>query len=287
MKPLLLIAALLAINGYAQTFPMLSTTTNRTVTGGVTNLALLNGTNTFSGPMRLTGVTASRVPVIDANGNLTNSTVTDTTLGYLDATSSVQTQLNNKPTVALTNLALLNGTNQFEAAKFFTVNKIGTRLLFATNVYIPTIAVVVGDKTNNGDYENVTKLFKVTMPPLLSTSSTVVYSVSSIRTNANSVGPQYVFYVGSNTNFLANGAAGSGGSGTSVGKIVTAPNTVLFQNWNSYTNQVQGGSAVLINNASSFVDTSSSWELFMGFYVFTTAYTNHNATYSFYEVLGQ
>jgi len=221
MKPLLLIAALLAINAYAQTFPMLSTTTNRTVTGGVTNLALLNG------------------------------------------------------------------TNQFEAAKFFTVNKIGTRLLFATNVYIPTIAVVVGDKTNNGDYENVTKLFKVTLPPLLSTNSTVVYSVSSIRTNANSVGPQYVFYVGSNTNFLSNGAAGSGGSGTSVGKTVTAPNTVLFQNWNSYTNQVQGGSAVLINNASSFVDTSSSWELFMGFYVLTTAYTNHNATYSFYEVLSQ
>lgn len=52
MKPLLLIAALLAINSYAQTFPMLSTTTNRTVTGGVTNLALLNGTNVFTGTNR-------------------------------------------------------------------------------------------------------------------------------------------------------------------------------------------------------------------------------------------
>jgi hypothetical protein len=40
--------------------------------------------------------TASRVPVTDANGYLVVSSVTATTLGYLDATSSIQTQLNSK-----------------------------------------------------------------------------------------------------------------------------------------------------------------------------------------------
>lgn len=48
----------------------------------------------------LTAVTANRVLVSDGAGILSASTVTSTTLGYLDATSSVQTQLNNKAPLA-------------------------------------------------------------------------------------------------------------------------------------------------------------------------------------------
>lgn len=45
---------------------------------------------------KLEALTASRVPVLDASGFLTASSVTSTTLSYLDATSSIQTQLNAK-----------------------------------------------------------------------------------------------------------------------------------------------------------------------------------------------
>lgn len=45
---------------------------------------------------QLSAITASRVLVSDANGLPTHSSVTTTTLGYLDATSSIQTQLNAK-----------------------------------------------------------------------------------------------------------------------------------------------------------------------------------------------
>ena len=47
-------------------------------------------------------ITASRALISDANGIPTHSTVTDTTLGYLDATSSVQTQLDAKIPKTLT-----------------------------------------------------------------------------------------------------------------------------------------------------------------------------------------
>jgi hypothetical protein len=43
-----------------------------------------------------TGVNASKVLVTDASNNVISSTVSSTTLSYLDATSSVQTQINSK-----------------------------------------------------------------------------------------------------------------------------------------------------------------------------------------------
>lgn len=62
---------------------------------------LINGafhanTSLSSPIVRVTGATASRVAVLDASKNIASSSVTTTTLGYLDATSSVQTQINSK-----------------------------------------------------------------------------------------------------------------------------------------------------------------------------------------------
>jgi hypothetical protein len=53
-------------------------------------------TNTFSNavPIKLTGLTASRVLILDGSQNVQASTISTTTLGFLDATSSVQAQLN-------------------------------------------------------------------------------------------------------------------------------------------------------------------------------------------------
>jgi hypothetical protein len=51
---------------------------------------------TTAGELNAGNLTASTVLVADASKNITSSSVTNTTLGYLDATSSVQTQLNGK-----------------------------------------------------------------------------------------------------------------------------------------------------------------------------------------------
>jgi hypothetical protein len=60
-------------------------------------------------------LTASRVLVSDSSGKVSATTVTTTTLGYLDATSSIQTQLNNKQST-LTNPVTGTGTNNQIAA---------------------------------------------------------------------------------------------------------------------------------------------------------------------------
>ena len=54
---------------------------------------------------KLAALTASKVLVSDGSGFVSASSVSTTTLGYLDATSSIQTQLNGKATTALDNLA--------------------------------------------------------------------------------------------------------------------------------------------------------------------------------------
>ncbi len=82
---------------------------NKTLpTANVSQTGLLSSTDwsTFYGKQSaITGaastitssnLTASRVLVSDASGKVSANTVTTTTLGYLDATSSIQTQLNNK-----------------------------------------------------------------------------------------------------------------------------------------------------------------------------------------------
>lgn len=54
----------------------------------------------------LSGTTATTVPYLDASKKLTSSAVTPTQLGYLDATSSIQTQLNAKQGLDATLTAL-------------------------------------------------------------------------------------------------------------------------------------------------------------------------------------
>jgi hypothetical protein len=86
--------------------------------------ALTNGifhaNTTLSSPIvKVTGATASRVAVLDASKNVVSSTVTTTTLGYLDATSSVQTQLNSKVAKAgdtMTGDLTITGNNGVEFA---------------------------------------------------------------------------------------------------------------------------------------------------------------------------
>ena len=56
-------------------------------------------------------MTAERVTITDGSKNIASSSVTSTTLGYLDATSSVQGQLNAKePTLTKGNLTENNSS---------------------------------------------------------------------------------------------------------------------------------------------------------------------------------
>jgi hypothetical protein len=65
-------------------------------------------TPTIIGTTQFNALTANTVPMINGSKQLVSSTVSTTTLTYLDATSSIQTQLNSKqatlstPTVPLT-----------------------------------------------------------------------------------------------------------------------------------------------------------------------------------------
>lgn len=77
-------------------------------TGPVTISSTLNVITSIN----LSTLTASTVLVADASKNVTSSGVSSTTLSYLDATSSVQTQLNGKANTALSNLTSPTAINQ-------------------------------------------------------------------------------------------------------------------------------------------------------------------------------
>ena len=60
---------------------------------------------------KLVAQTANRVLLSDGSGYITPSSVTNTTLGYLDATSSIQTQLNAKVSTTLNSAQVLVGSS--------------------------------------------------------------------------------------------------------------------------------------------------------------------------------
>lgn len=63
----------------------------------------------FDNSVKLSSLTASTVPYIDASKNIVSSSVTPTQLGYLDATSSIQTQLNAKLSSTKERLLFIGG----------------------------------------------------------------------------------------------------------------------------------------------------------------------------------
>lgn len=68
-------------------------TRTKIANGSANRILINNASGVFSDA---SAITASRVLISDVNGIPTHSGVTDVTLGYLDATSSIQTQLNNR-----------------------------------------------------------------------------------------------------------------------------------------------------------------------------------------------
>ena len=288
----------------ATTYPMLSTTTNRTVTGGVTNLSFLNSNSVFTGTARWMGIATltntgnifvgdgsglTGVGMVTSGGLATNATIygltvaTGQTNTHLTASSIVTTDANNGIVSGTTtaDLATLSanqtftGTNTFPAASFYTANNIARRMLWRTNdIFIASATVHADNMTNNGDFALATSVFNVLLPPLLGSNSVVVMGYSTMRTNLNSTIAYLGVYAGTNTNWMNSIAVGAS---SSIGNAANAANIVVFQNNNSFTSQYQapsvsgpqfnGGSPITIAN------TAASWNIYGGIYT-VTSFTN-------------
>lgn len=79
----------------------------------------------------LTGLTASTVPYLDANKVVRSSAVTPTQLSFLDATSSIQTQLNARELTA--NKGAANGYASLDATTKIPLSQIPASLIGAAN----------------------------------------------------------------------------------------------------------------------------------------------------------
>ena len=136
-------------------FPNITGTDTLTANAAIqtlTNKSIDGGSNTFTNlPIAsLSALTANQVLATNGSGVLTTSTVTPTTLAFLDATSSVQTQLNSKLNLSGGTMtgALDMGTHQIhnvtdptaaqDAATKNYVDMIASALNPATAVYAAT-----------------------------------------------------------------------------------------------------------------------------------------------------
>lgn len=120
-------------------------------------------------------ITAARVLISDANGIPTHSSVTSTTLGYLDATSSIQTQLNGKQasgSYALTTgkLSQFASTTSAELAGVISDETGSGALVFGTSPSLTTPA-----------FSSITNTGTLTLPT--STDTLVGRATSDTLTN--------------------------------------------------------------------------------------------------------
>jgi len=237
-------------NGFVQTVTSTGTAQTYLGIGSATNNALLNATNqVFTG---------------------TNAFNTNLIFG----SSTLQTQLDSKPTVALTNVARLDqsqtwtGTPTFPASVFLT-NAIGLRFLGATNGYFTNIAVG-SNLTNAGDYANCTQVGIIRCPALIGTRSMVYCSLGWDRSNAVASAVQLALFVGSATNSIGYSPFG----GTSAARGLSAA-TPIFINAGSFTNQYGTLFTGFSYGYLPLVDTSQPWDLYVGLFT-TTGSTNFN-----------
>ncbi len=175
-------------------------------------------------------ITAARVLISDANGIPTHSTITSTTLGYLDATSSVQTQLNAKePTISAgTTAQYWRGDKSWQ-----TLDKSAVGLSNVDNTSDATKNAAAVQLTNK-DYEGgtasnssrltVPKNTKTNLDALTRKEATLVYGSDTDKlyvddgTTLVEVGSGS----GGSINFITNGNGSAGTTGWTEGSYTAA-----------------------------------------------------------------
>ncbi len=175
-------------------------------------------------------ITAARVLISDANGIPTHSTITSTTLGYLDATSSVQTQLNGKePTISAgTTAQYWRGDKSWQ-----TLDKSAVGLSNVDNTSDATKNAAAVQLTNK-DYEGgtasntsrltVPKNTKTNLDALTRKEATLVYGSDTDKlyvddgTTLVEVGSGS----GGSINFITNGNGSAGTTGWTEGSYTAA-----------------------------------------------------------------
>jgi len=129
------------------------------VTVDKTGPVTIDSTLNVNSNINLTTLTASTALISDASKNIISSSVTSTTLSYLDATSSVQTQLNGKANTALSNLVSPTAVNQsllFDLDGNHNIGAVGASR--PNDIHVKNSIVLGGDVTLTRDSAETLKI---------------------------------------------------------------------------------------------------------------------------------
>ena len=175
-----------------------------TITADIVALSITNALISASAAItrsKLATGTASRVVVNDGSGNLSDSSTTTTQLGFLDATSSIQTQIDSK-------LNLSGGTMSG------SIN-LGSNDLTSVASITATTGTITNLGGTNATYTNV-----------LAGSSITVSGVPVMHQGVNAITTSGVGSARNTVNLLGAGGANVGISGNTI--TITAPQALAF-----------------------------------------------------------
>lgn len=187
-----------------------------------------------------------------------------------------------------TNVALLNGTNNFTGPVILTnaastlagdgsaITGIGVRLIGSspTNIYLDSLSTTAASTlTNNGGWSGGTYVARITCSALRSSNAIVHLVMHSTTTNANTTAGTLYAYAGQNTNYVGNGQFLQASLNA---RTTFSLNASLFVNYGSYTNQFIGGllqGTPVVNGVTNLVDTSVPFDIYVCLAT-TTGFTN-------------
>lgn len=233
--------------------------------GTVTSSVDGNGLNAMTNAS-ISSATASTVPYFDASKKLVSSAVTPTQLSYLDATSSIQTQLNAKAGVyTLTNYVKVDLQNGVDGTAL--INRVDKPFLTLQAAYNAVISAggtnayyfdIVGDATITSNILTMTStrgLFTFNFSGKITSSIVNVGATKGLFSNGGFTvnGNKYIF----NSDFVQTTNVGMGIGSGSYNQFTFNGNTTLK---NPKGSQDSYGFYV-IGNYNSFYAKNLTWDI--------------------------
>lgn len=261
----------------ATLYPVMSTTTNRTIAPTSFGLQLLTNANApelltlISAAPSSNAVTLTGTQTISGAKSFTNAG--NVFVGDGSGLTGVGGGGTNSPTLNGTNA--FTGPNTFSGSIVFGTNSgvVGFHIWsLSSNVFLPTVVQTNTSATNAGGFANITALATITMPAARSPRSLYTFAYEMDKTN-NTAGSTYVFfYGGTNTNFIGSFLS----LNATTAKVLSPDLSSLLWCNHSTTNQIQGTSVATppIVSPTNFVDTSAPWTLYIGLGASTGDSTN-------------